>query len=249
MEHEKVRIPPFNRIKVASNGSLGYVMGNVPYIAYSEGKDDLKLLSGSVLPVSSQFVELWNPFSYAAEMQILRGAPVCTNYILDGGDDCDLAISRAGVLIKSQANGGDSSTRRRAIGLIPRRGKYRVSLVQAGGSADDQEIITIPHANPMFLASLPAGVLSSPLNFYRNDGTENLQMIGVSGSYTQAEIDAWKASVGYTFAERKMWTNASSNVVIDPGNAVLFTNTGAAQIRFQAIVTELGDMESGLREV
>lgn len=249
MEHERIRIPAFHRVKVSSKGSLGYVIGNLPFLSYTDGTDNLQLPMGAVLPISSEFVEICNPFSFAGDCQILRGGPVKLDYLQNERNANAQANARAGLVIKSQANGGDDSARRRGFGIMPKRGRYIVNFQQNGGSVDETELLSIPKAYWKFLLARPVGVLSTNVDFYRFDGTINDQVLGVAGSYSDADITAWKIAAGYTGIERKVWVSNPPTIIADPENAVFYTNSGAAQVRFQAVISEMGDIESKLREV
>lgn len=248
MEHEFIRIPPFHRISVASKGSIGYAAGNVPYVAFADGKDDNRLMLGQCLPIAAGFAELWNPFSFAAELQIVRGAPVSVNSRSFDASDMNLAESRSGVIMKTAAGGGDAAGRRRGVGLIAKRGAYHVAIGCTGGTPEGFEIMSMRGANWRFMDYRPVGCFATPLLFTRTDGSVNDQVVGIAGSYSQAEIDAWKGSVGYTAPDRKFYTVQSVTLSINAETAVFFTCTDTAELRVAVVPRELGDMRSGLRE-
>lgn len=253
MEHELVTIPPFHRLPINSNGSLAYVLGNVPYLCYSEGKDDLQILMGQSLPLKSQKAEIWNPFSFAAKVQIMRGGPL--NPLPANGETfawlgMKMPESRMGTVLLGSASGGDAAGRRRGVGLIAKRGVYEIAINSTGGTPDTFEIMTMPRAAWQFMALRPALAFAQVLPAIRWDGSVNDQLVTIAGSYTQAEIDTWKASVGYTGAEIKSYVySAGATVQVDAASAVFFTNSDAVTVRMQMRANELGDCTSKLREV
>lgn len=258
MEHEFVTIPAFHRLPINSKGSLGYVLGNVPYIAYSEGIDDMRLMQGQSVPCSANRAELINPFSFAAKVQIVRGAPVnfSAGYAFDTAKiGKNMIQNRAGASLFNVLNGGDAAGRRRGVGLIAKRGVYNVNFrTQAGTTAASNwhltEIMMLPKARWDFIGYRPAGAFANNINLVRSDGSVNNQLVCVAGSYTQAEIDTWKASVGYSGSEIR-WPCPGTGVEaqIDAEMAVFYTFDETVTARIDLIVNEIGDIASKLREV
>lgn len=255
-EHELVRIPAFHRLKVASRGSIGYVCGNVPYISYSEGKDDMRLLFGRVLPCDAEFAELWNPFSFPAEIQIMRGGPIAM-----GGGSCiadqgaiyrDLCNSFSGCLLPNVATGGDAAGRRRGFGIISKRGDYNIKFdsTLSGTGHDGVEIMILPQAAWKFIGLRPVGTLLNNGVMRRSDGSVNNELVAIYGSYTEAEITAWKAGVGYVHPEFKYSTvNGGADVQIGPDVAAFMTVPETTTLRLMVTALEMGDTKSKLREI
>lgn len=254
-EHELVRIPAFHRLKVAAQGSIGYVSGNVPYIAFSEGKDDMKVMMGQVVPCNAEFAELWNPFSFPMHVQILRGAQV-----MFGGATAfapktvgaDKLQNLGGVTLINVAAGGDAAGRRRGVGIISKRGVYNLNFAANASTsgAETLEVMILPKANWNFIGLRPAGAFANVLKMRRFDGSENDQLVSIYGSYSQAEIDTWKASVGYTSPEIKFTShNGGFDFQVSDDVAVFLTAPETVTTKVQVIASEIGDMKSKLREV
>lgn len=244
MWHENVNIPPFGVLNIGGHGSIGLVACSASYVGYSEGKDSMRIFPGQVLPCDARKAELINPFSFTIRAQIIRGAPVNTVAHSVVSTYPDLQGSRSGCVLKTAAGGGDAAGRRRGIGFIPKRGVYSVTLRYSGGSNDDFEIMTIPNASYQFVPFRPAGVFAEQLPMVRRDGTVNDQAICLAGSYTTADIDAWKASVGHTKPLQKSWSSTGLTFRIGPETAIFMTCNDAAVVRYEVDALELGDMET-----
>lgn len=255
MEHEFVTIPPFHRLPIAAQGSIGYVLGNVPYIAYSEGIDDMRILQGQTVPCKANRAELINPFSFAAKVQILRGGQIdisAGSLLWPERIGLNLCHNRSGALLLNVASGGDGAGRRRGIGIIPKRGVYAVDFVTQSSGTNLQltEIMILPKASWQFIGLRPGATFANTVNLVRPNGRKNEQLVSIAGSYTQAEIDTWKASVGYSGSEIKSTCSAGGvSAQIDSETAVFYTfdETVTARIDLQAV--ELGDVTSRVREV
>lgn len=254
-EHELVRIPAFHRLKVAAQGSIGYVAGNVEYICYSEGVDDLILNLGQVLPCNAQFAELWNPFSWPAEVQIIRGAPIATPvgvYDMARLRGRQMSFNIGGVTLLNVASAGDPAGRRRGIGIMSKRGIYNVdfSAQSSGTGFETIEALILPKAAWQFMGLRPVGTFSNTLTMRRTDGSINENLVSIYGSYTQAEIDAWKASVGYTSPEFKFTVGtAGYEMQVGPDVAAFLTMPETTTMRIELDAWEIGDRKSRVREV
>lgn len=254
-EHELVRIPAFHRLKVPSRGSIGYVSGNVGYICYSEGVDDLVLNMGQVMPCQSEFAELWNPFSWPAEVQIIRGAPISIGGVANGGTNQrarQMSLNIGGITLLNVASGGEVAGRRRGIGIMSKRGIYNIEFKAAiaGTGFDTIEALLLPKASWQFMSLRPVGTFANDTQMRRQDGSVNSQLVSINGSYTQAEIDAWKASVGYTSPEFKFTVPPSGyEIQVGPDVAAFMTVPDTATMRLQINAYEIGDRTSRIREI
>lgn len=246
--HELIRIPPFGRLPVDPIGGLGFVSGNVPMIAFEEGSDLMRLRPGQAVPVKARKVSLCNPFSVAAEVQIIRGPDLVSTGFTDLQDRAvsEAVTSRAAAYIANVASGGPAAGRRRGIGIMARRGRYNVSVSNPMNAAAEttQEIMIIPRASVEFLPLRPAAAFNATVPAYRSDGSIHPEIVCIAGSYTQAEIDAWKAAAGYAETEIRMPNNqgAVGEFVVRPDVALFLTIGEATTFKPVLTITEMGDV-------
>lgn len=247
MQSEKIRIPAFGVLPIPASGTLGLSAGNAQYCGYCEGIDNMRLAVGQCLPLATAKAELVNPWSFPFEGQIIRGAPVNlgTNGAL-AENHLDLTKGRGGIILATEAD----NLRRRGVGFMSKRGAYRITLTSIGGTVSDLQVMYLRGARAEFVAFKPATCfMDTPPKVYRNDGSVNDQIVTVAGSYSQADIDAWKAAVGYTSANPAVTCNVTVAIEVDAETAVFFTCSAPNFWRVLIDVEELGDFTSGRRIV
>lgn len=246
--HELVRISPFGRLPVDPVGGLAYVTGNVPFIAFEEGSDLMRLRPGQAVPVKAHKVSICNPFSVEAQVQIMRGPGLVSTGFTDLPDNTisEAVISRLGVLINNVAGGGPAAGRRRGIGIMARRGRYAVNIASTMNSAVEisQEVMIFPRASVEFMPLRPAAAFNTTVNAYRSDGSIHHEIVCIAGSYTQSEIDTWKAAAGYTDPEIRIPNNqnAVGEWVVRPDVALFLTIGETTQFKPNFTIREMGDV-------
>lgn len=244
--HELIRIPPFGRQPVEARGGLAYVEGNVPFIAFEEGSDLMRLRTGQAVPVLARKVSLLNPFSVTAEVQVMRGPDLVAVGSAEMPDHRTFAATRAkaSTVIQNVAGGGPAAGRRRGIGLMSKRGRFHVNYFNTVAATDvANEIMVLPKASVAFLPLRPAAAFNTSIPCYRPDGSINDELVCIAGSYTQAEIDTWKAAAGYTAAEIKHGANfASGEFQVGPDLAAFVTVPETVVLKTILDIRDMGDV-------
>ncbi len=244
MQHEKFRIGPFQVLPVeARSPTFGIVCLNAAYVGLYDGGDLLRVDVGQVLPLSRSSVKLYNPFSFALEGQFIRGAEVSVNRSVNLTLASSLQNSRGAMVIPPVAG------RRRGMGIIAKRGSYGLEVSSTGGVSIEGEIMIIPNANHLISLIRPSGTFASDIPMMRNDGSINSEIVTVAGTYTQAEVDAWKEAAAHVGELRRQWAvfGSAIDLTFDSETAVFVTMGETSNWAVAFTAQERGDLVTGLR--
>lgn len=235
---EKVFLQPFGDVALSPNGSIAYVHGNAAFLSIMENGDTFPIRSGQCLPVWGRDARLINPFSYPVTAFIGRGLPVNLNsQPIDEISGHFQDTHKAAYLDTVTVAG-----RKKGIGFIAKRGRFRFNNFTMTAN-DQMEVIQLPNASWRFAALRPAGMLAVDVPVVRMDGTVNTSIIGIAGTFTEAEITTWKASAGYTQAENRMFlpTSSANMGVFSDTIAMFVTVPDTSALRVTIQIKEMGE--------
>lgn len=212
-------IAPYGTMTLGTGiGTIALVQCTSVAVQIVQDGSGTRLDLGSCIPLNGVSRSIRNPYGQTIKGVLLEDLPIVFNQPADVSDAHYASSHRFSSAWESDA----IIDRKQGAIFMPKRGEVFITPLGTGF----MNVSLIANAHPSYLDALPVGVLADELGFFNHDGNPNGNMLGRTGSYTDAEIGAWIAAVG--------WQNAPVPVSVLAPNTFFTLDENTAAICFYA---------------